>query len=142
MAYDAPTPADLKARYATFADVDDAIVQYWLTDAQRFVDTSWLESDYAPALMALAAHNLSIAGHGTEAEATADLPSGITSMKIGTLGLAFDSQTTRDKVQGSYESTRYGAEYKRLLRRNRSGPRVAATGVAPLDPYRYPMGET
>jgi hypothetical protein len=140
MAYDLPTPAELMVRYPSFADVDEAIIQYWLTDAERFVDTSWMEGDYAPALMAMAAHNMTLSGQGTEAQATSDLPVGITSMKIGTLGLTFDSAITRDKAMGTLSATRYGSEYAVLLRRNKAGPRVAPTGSVPYPPYPYPTG--
>ncbi len=61
-------------------------------------------------------------------------------MKIGTLGLSFDSAITRDKATGSLNATRYGADYLSLLRKNRGGPLVMPTGVAPFDPRRFPHG--
>lgn len=140
--YAKPAPGHLTLRYPAFADVPPATIRYWLTDAERSVDTSWSEGDYAAALMALAAHNMTLAGQGAEASATSDLPPGITAMKIGTLALSFDSAITRAKATGSLESTRYGSEYLTLLRRNRSGPRVTPTGVLPYDPFaRYPHGQ-
>lgn len=139
--YEKPAVAHLIAKYPAFANVERSTIQFWLTDAERYVDTSWMEQDYAAAIMAMAAHNLSISGFGTEAEQTSDLPQGITSMKIGTLGLTFDSSLTRSKAEGSLESTRYGSEYKRLLRRNKAGPRVASPGVLPYEDLRYPTGE-
>jgi hypothetical protein len=135
-----PAVAHLIQRYPEFADVERTTIQFWLTDAERYVDTSWMEGDYAAALMAMAAHHLTLAGQGSEAEATADLPQGITSMKIGTLGLTFDSALTRAKAAGSLESTRYGNEYAVLLRRNKAGPRVAPTGAVPYPGRVYPMG--
>jgi hypothetical protein len=128
------------ARYPSFAAVERSTIQAWLTDAERHVDTSWLEGDYAPAIMAYAAHMLTITGLGSEAEQTSDLPQGITSMRIGTLGLSFDGQLTRDKASGALSSTRYGAEYLALLRRNKSGPRVAGRGTLSGTFYPYPMG--
>lgn len=129
--YQKPLPQHLIARYPDFAAVPTATIQYWLTDAERFVDDSWLESDYAAGLMAVAAHNMAVTGLGTEAAATADLPPGITAMKIGTLGLNFDSAVTKAKAEGTWSATRYGTEYQRLLRRNKGGPRVTATGTLP-----------
>lgn len=140
--YAKPDAAHLILRYPAFVAVKTDTVRYWLTDAERGVDESWSEADYAAGLMALAAHNMTLAGQGAEAAATADLPAGITSMKIGTLGLAFDHAITRAKATGSLESTRYGSEYMMLLRRNRGGPRVAPTGTVPYDPrIRYPQGQ-
>jgi hypothetical protein len=138
--YAKPSVAHFITRYPTFEDVEPTTVQLWLTDAERYVDTSWMEGDYAAALMAMAAHNLAISGLGAEAAQTADLPPGITGMKIGTLGLTFDSALTRDKATGSLSSTRYGSYYLSLLRRNKAGPRVAPTGSVLAADLRYPMG--
>jgi hypothetical protein len=139
--YAKPAVAHLIAKYPAFADVEPSTIQFWLTDAERYVDTSWMQKDYAAALMAMAAHNLTLSGQGSEAQATADLPVGITSMKIGTLGLTFDSGLTKAKALGSLEASRYGSEYAGLLRRNKAGPRVAPTGAADSCGIVYPMGE-
>ncbi len=141
MSYDKPTPDDLIMRYPDFADTPPTSIAYWLTDAERSVSTAWIESDYAPGLMALAAHNMALGGLGSQSEATADLPAGITSMKIGTLGLAFDGALTRAKAQGTWGATKYGLEFVALRRRSLGGPRVMATGTVPLDNIRYPHGQ-
>jgi hypothetical protein len=141
MAYTAPTPEELIARYPAFTPVDDATIQYWLTDAERFVDTSWTEGDYAPALMAMAAHNMTLAGLGTDAAATVDLPAGVTSFKSGSFSVSFSDGAANDRVTGALSSTRYGSEYAMLRQRNRGGARVLPTGVLPYDPLRYPQGE-
>lgn len=139
--YTKPLPQHLIARYPAFAAVATATIQYWLTDAERFVDSSWTEDDYAAALMALAAHNMASAGLGTEAAATAGIPAGVTRFKSGSLDVSFSDGATADRISGALTSTRYGAEYQALLRRNRGGPRVLATGTLPYDPLRYPQGE-
>ena len=46
MPYSVPTAASLKTRFPIFATVADATVTACITDASRFVDTSWLEDDY------------------------------------------------------------------------------------------------
>ncbi len=139
--YAKPRPSDLIARYSAFADVATATIQYWLTDAERFVDTSWTEGDYAPALMALAAHNMALAGLGTEAAATAGLPTGLTSLKSASFSASFSDQVAADRTTGALASTRYGAEFATLRRRNRGGPRIAATGTVPYTSQRYVDGE-
>lgn len=138
--YTKPLPQHLIARYPAFADVPTATIQYWLTDAERFVDESWSEGDYAAALMALAAHNMTLAGLGTEAAATADIPAGVTSIKSGSFSATFADGVATDRVTGALASTRYGAEYAGLLRRNRGGPRVTATGALPYSPLHYVDG--
>jgi hypothetical protein len=141
MAYEAPAPADLIARYPAFTAVADETIQYWLTDAERFVDESWIEGDYAPALMARAAHEMALAGLGSEAEATADLPAGVTSFKSGSLSVQFSEGAAADRAAGSLASTRYGSEFVILRRRNKGGARLTETGTIPYQPERYVDGE-
>lgn len=142
MAYTVPTADELQTRYPAFADVADVTVDYWIDDAQRFVDESWTESDYAPALMALAAHNMSLAGMGTEATTVSSLPAGVTRFKSGSFEANFTDDAANARMAGSFGATRYGQEYLLLLRRNKGGPRVQATGAVPYDPYvRYSQGQ-
>lgn len=122
MAHTAPTPADLKLRYDAFAAVDDAKVQYWLTDALRFVDTSWDEHDYAPALMAAAAHHMALRKLGTDV--TAQIPAGVTSFKSGDFSASIAESAAARSAAGGWAATEYGLEFKALLRRNKGGPRL------------------
>jgi hypothetical protein len=137
--YMKPAPAHLVARYPAFSAVDAGTIQYWLTE--RSVDTSWSEGDYAAALMALAAHNMALAGLGTDGKSLAGVPAGITAMKSGSLALNFTTEAANARLAGSLSATRYGQEYGMLLRRNRGGPLVSNTGAAPYDSMRYPQGE-
>ena len=133
MAYIDPTAADLKMRKPEFAAVDDAVITYWLTDAHRFVDQSWAEGDYAPGLIAAAAHNMAkapvagIAGSDVAGFAAA----GVTRFKSGTFDAQFSDEAVKVAVAGGWESTTYGQEYLALLRRNVSTFGVTASGVAP-----------
>lgn len=127
MAYTAPTPADLKIRYAAFAAVADEIIQYWLTDAERFVDQSWFESDYAPALIAAAAHNMSLDGHGS-VSGSGSIPAGVTRFKSGAIDLTLTEASANAQVKGGWASTRYGREFALLLRKNKGGPRLISAG--------------
>ena len=140
--YAKPLPPHLKARYAAFAAVDAGTIQYWLTDAERFVTTAWIEGDYAAGLMALAAHNMALAGYGTDAAALAGVPAGVTRMKSGSLELGFTEAAANARATGSLESTRYGLEYQALLKANRGGPLIQPSGVVPFDiGMRFPQGE-
>lgn len=138
--YQKPLPQHLIARYPAFAAVPTATIQYWLTDAERFVDESWTEGDYAAALMALAAHNMALAGLGVDAAAVSDLPVGVTSFKSGTLAVSFAESAAADRVTGALTSNRYGSEYAMLRYRNKGGPRVTATGAVPYSPGHYVDG--
>lgn len=131
MAYDVPTAAEMKLRYPSFADVADDTITYWITDAQRFVDTSWAEGDYAPALLSLAAHNMTLAGIGADGASLSSVPAGITRMKSGSLELGFTDDAANARMSGSFGATRYGQEFIALRLKNRGGPRVSDTGVLP-----------
>ncbi len=122
MAYDAPAPADLILRYPAFSAVDETVIQYWLTDAERFVDTTWIEGDYAPALMARAAHSMALAGIGVTASA---IPGGVTRFKSGAMDVTIADAVAAAQASGGYPSTRYGLEFAGLQRRNFGGPRLA-----------------
>lgn len=141
MSYVKPAPANLKARYPAFAAVLDATVQYWLTDAERGVDTSWLETDYAVALMALAADSMvknevaGIAGGAVSGLAN----SGLTGFKSGTFSASFSEAAATQAAEGGLEATRYGREYLALLQKSKGGVRVTLAGCVPtcesLPPY-------
>lgn len=130
MAYTAPTPEQLQARYPAFADVADATIQVWLTNALLFVDESWMESDYAPAIMAHAAHQMALLGLGAMTGAGA-LPAGVTRFKSGAMDVTIAESAASAQAAGGYPSTVYGREFQLLLRRNFAGPRVIATGIVP-----------
>lgn len=140
--YAKPGGAHLIMKYPAFAAVAPDTLGFWLTDAERYVTNAWSEGDYAAGLMALAAHNMALAGLGTDASTLSGVPAGITRMKSGSLELGFTDAAANARMSGGYDSTRYGQEYQLLLRRNRAGPFVAPTGSVPYDSYvRYPQGE-
>jgi hypothetical protein len=137
-----PGPAHLAMKYPAFASVAASTIQFWLTDAERYVTEAWSERDYAAGLMAFAAHNMAVAGIGTAATALTGIPAGVTAMKSGSLSLNFTPEAANARLTGDLSGTPYGQEYVALLRRNRAGPLVAPTGVPPYDgyPVGWPVG--
>jgi hypothetical protein len=137
MAYTEPVAADLKMRYPAFAAVVDATITYWLTDAHRFVDQTWTEGDYAPALIAAAAHNMAkapvagIAGSDVAGFAAA----GVTHFRSGSFQAQFSDEAIKVAVAGGWESTSYGQEYLALLRRNVFSMGVTAPGAVCYNSY-------
>ena len=121
MAYDPPTPATLRIRYPAFASVADETVQYWLTDAERVVTTEWAEADYAPALMALAAHNMTITP-GILIGSDASVPAGVTRFKSGSFEVSMSDAAANLAASGGYRATIYGQEFLAIQRRNFAGP--------------------
>lgn len=115
MPYTVPTAAALKVRYPGFADVADDTVEAAITDAARGVDSTWTEGDYQPAIMALAAHLMTLEGQGTSTEAQL---AGIRALRVGSLSL---ERTNSAGDAGSLGSTMFGQRYLALLRANRGG---------------------
>lgn len=133
--YAKPGSQHLIMRYPAFAAVPVATIRYWLVDAERSVDQSWIEGDYAAGIMALAAHNMALAGIGADSSVLVDIPAGITRMKSGSLELGFTDVAANARMAGSLMATRYGQEYALLLKRSRGGPIVQPSGALP---YGYP----
>lgn len=118
MAYSAPTPADLKARYPAFADVPDATVQLWLDDAA--VDCAlWPDDARARAELTYTAHKLALLGQGAGA-----VPLGLTSFKSGTF-----AATVSDGLASltGFSATVYGREFIAMRRVYFGGPVMAWT---------------
>jgi hypothetical protein len=123
MAWTAPTPADVKARFPAFAAVPDAAIQGALDEAALQVDETWVsEADFRLGRMLLAAHILTLDGLGTgaEAEAAGAGASGFKRMKSGQLEL--ERFTAADSGAGSGDgllgTTSYGRRFLDLLKRN------------------------
>jgi hypothetical protein len=127
--YAAPTPGNLVALYPEFGDVSAITIQANLDKAARAVDESWMEGDFGAGRMALAAHFMAMSGLGTSTEArlAAAGVDGFKSMASGSVRLERSDKAS--KASG-FDSTRYGQEYKRLLRVNKGGPRVTGTALA------------
>lgn len=117
MPYVIPTAGELQTRYPAFVDVDPDLIDDTIADAARFVDESWFEEDYQPAIMALAAHMLVEDGATGRDVQYAGV---ITSSKLG------DAQDTYSGLSGSemmgeYSSTSYGRKYMRIRAANHAG---------------------
>ena len=123
MAYVPPTAEDLKAYFPEFAAVDDSTVDSALAEAARNVDESWTEADFATARMYFAAHRLVSRGlgAGTEGKITGLVLSGLSSIKIGSLGVGFKSRNSSSGIKYSspMSTTSYGVYYLQLLKLNK-----------------------
>lgn len=125
MAYAQPDAAALKLRFPAFAAVDDAVVEYWLTDARLTVTASWADADRAPAEMALAAHNMAMEGYGTAGGELGNVAAaGVREFKSGAMTVVFDDASVRARNAGGYKATRYGVAFRAFLVRNVGGPQL------------------
>lgn len=132
---DAPAAAALKARYPEFASVPDAVVTAVLSDAPLWVDETWAEGDRTPAMLAFAAHTLSLEG---EPRRSANIAAGgtgdvlqmgaIKRDKVGDVEVEYHAPSTGSGSSSSsgggsgdadrFGATPYGLRFLALRRRN------------------------
>jgi hypothetical protein len=129
MAYEVPTAAALIARYPAFAAVAVETIDIHIADAAASgVDTSWIEGDYAPAIAALAAHNMALLGIGDHGELAGFAQAGVTRIRTGNFDAGFSERKVGAASSGGFDATTYGQRYKVLLRRSKGGPRLVGGG--------------
>jgi len=119
MPYTTPTATEFKTRHSAFSAVDSDYIDAIIAEAVRYVDTSWFEEDYQPAVMHLTAHMLMCEG-AIGGVSTAGV---LASQAIGDASESYDN--SKPSVS-DYQSTTYGRAFLRLLRVNHPGV-VAAT---------------
>ncbi|TQI72913.1 uncharacterized protein DUF4054 [Bosea sp. AK1] len=129
MPYTLPTAADFRAKFPAFAAVGDPTVTLAIQEASSSVDESWIEADYQPAILYLAAHILVVDGAITDglglgAVGGAIAAGVLSEAKVGdvTAKLASGGNSGGSSASG-YGSTAFGSRYLQLLRRNQ--PAVA-----------------
>lgn len=135
------TAADLAARYPAFAAVAPALLTLVLDEARSAVADTWIVADQKPALLAYAAHRLSLEGHdGGLGESGHTIPIGDETMSVSGPVETVEVGDTKVKfadggsaaapgavsVSGSgFEATVYGRYYLELLRRSQPAVLVA-----------------
>ncbi|MGE7204912.1 DUF4054 domain-containing protein [Sphingomonas sp. NPDC019816] len=119
------TPADLKMRYPAFENVDDTRIQYWLTDADRYVTDAW-GADADPARLAYAAHKLVLSkapGIADDSDlAVLGIPTGVTKFKSASMDVQISEAASNRSLSSGWDATTYGEEFAVILRRNTGGP--------------------
>lgn len=117
MAYDAPTVEQFKERFPRFADADEYFLELLLAEALTQVDDSWVEADYANAILYLMAHL-----YAMETGSQADRPGTIVAESFA--GLSVSYGTGNVASASNYDATEYGRRYAAL--RKRSFPPIAS----------------
>lgn len=120
MAYTSPTVEDFKARFVSFGplgDPNDLQVQAALEDAETVADDKWSDADRRQAVMLKAAHELTMNGVGTGAEA--ELAStgllGFSSIRSGGLSLDRGQSSGAASDPSGYGQTAYGRRLQALI---------------------------
>ncbi|ACL61747.1 DUF4054 domain-containing protein [Methylobacterium nodulans] len=117
MAYAPPTVADLTVRFPAFDGVPDETILAALEDAASVADNGWPEADRRKAVMLQAAHDMTLRGLGTGAEAELAKAGalGFTSFRSGQLQL--DRAEASAQASGDpLAQTTYGRELLALIR--------------------------
>lgn len=117
MAYTAPTAAEMKARFTTFAAVDDAVVGEALTEAASRVGTDWPEPDWRLGQMLYAGHVLTLDGNGASTEVQL---AGFKRIKVGSLEL--ERAASSAASTSIISTTSFGQRYLELAARYNAGP--------------------
>jgi hypothetical protein len=121
MPYDVPTLDQFTTRFPVFENRDEDQIQQCIDEASRSVDDSWVEGDYQPAIMYLAAHLLM-----TDESQVGDNPvigptqGGVSAEHFGPMSITY-----KDFPEGSLSSsetfgtTSFGRKYLSLLHANK-----------------------
>jgi len=121
-----PTPADVKADFPEFANVDDAVIQRRIDRTASRVDDGW-GADYTYAKSLLTAHYLVEDGlGGGDAEIASYRAAGVTRLKSGTLDVTFASEAGAGGSE--FDTTAYGRRFYALMARLFGGPLTTGNG--------------
>lgn len=129
MPYTLPTLEQFRTKFPTFAGVADATITAAIQEASASVDQSWIEADYQPAILYLAAHILTVDGalYRDLGSIGGIIGAGLVSeAKVGDAQVKLAGSASGGSGSGNgsgLASTPYGLRYRDLLRRNQ--PAVA-----------------
>jgi hypothetical protein len=118
MSYIPPTLDDFVERFPEFEETPPATINRALDDAMRFVDDTWLEDDYAKAIMLRAAHFIAVGIYAGETFGGVGGSGAIASESIGRISVSYRGGSPTDLAMGTLSTTSYGMAYAELLRLN------------------------
>lgn len=127
MPYVLPTVGEFRARYPEFATASEPLTNLILADAGLWVDTTWLEGDYQPAIMAIAGHFMARAlaastgatgGGGGAGGVETYLRSVSFADRTVTYGVSSGASARSSESASALASSPYGEYFLWLLSRN------------------------
>ena len=127
MAYTAPDAAAIKARFPEFDDVLDARIDFVIEEAMRFVDETWFEADYAPALRFLTAHMLVQEGALAASGGPSATVGPLTSQTLGDASESYGAKSSVVDLKGldaELALTAYGQRFLELRNSNVPGVKI------------------
>ena len=123
MPYTRPTTDQFRVKFPTFSGVGNPTIQAAIDEASASVDQSWIEADFQPAILYLAAHIMASDGVLFDGMGSAGgmIAAGqVSEAKVGDamVKLGGASGGAGGGSASGYASTPYGKRYLELLRRN------------------------
>lgn len=126
MVLQVPTASDLKERYPEFTGVANGTVTAIIAEASGMVDEDWVTTDQKPAIMAFAAHLLSMEGYPNRTNVQAPLKPGVgrevLARKVGDVSTQYAQTTSAAGSSSGLLSqlglTPYGRRFAQLLKLN------------------------
>lgn len=120
MPYTKPTVDQFRVKFPTFSGVRNPTVQAAIDEASASVDQSWIEADYQPAILYLAAHIMTLDGvlfDGMGAAGGMIAAGQVSEAKVGDAQVKLGAAGGGSSGSG-IASTPYGLRYRDLLKRN------------------------
>lgn len=122
MAYVIPTVETFMARFPIFSDKDETVVGMIIAEAAGKVDNTWIESDYQPAILYLAAHMLATDNSDEGGQVQIGESDTILSESFGGMSVSYGKASaggaSASAMEAEYSKTSYGRRYLGLLRNN------------------------
>lgn len=124
-----PTAAEFKDRYPAFSAVGDAIVDEVMAEAASRVGAEWIEADKRPAMMAYAAHALTLEGWGSPAVsvggASMQVAGEVDRITVGDVTASFGGKVRANVAVSARDDllaeTAYGRRFMDIRKRNAIG---------------------
>lgn len=123
MPYTLPTADQFATRFPIFEDADSELVDLLIAEAAGFVDQSWQEADYQPAIMYLTAHLLATDSSQEGDDVGAGGDGIIASESFGGMSVSYvrANAGNASAFNSEYATTSYGRRYLKLLKLNKPG---------------------
>jgi hypothetical protein len=127
MPYELPTVEQFTDRFRQFRNTDEYFIAMMIGEASTYVDDSWNENDYQPAIMYLVAHWMTIeAGGATGAQSGGMVAGPIVSESFGPISRSYANiqQSGASSSDPFWTLSMYGRRFVQLRDRNFLGPMV------------------
>lgn len=133
-----PDPISIKTIYPEFTSTADSAIAFAIEQAAMWVDDTWMERDRIPAIVALSAHFMAVAGASAGVDGRE-----VVSETIGPISVTYAqiAAAAASPQASNYGGTAYGKNYRSLLRRNHGHPMtIGGCGVVGSSMRRFRTG--